>query len=133
MTLSIVLCTVKRWPKLKSRYKERVGKAIKYARTIEDFNDLVDPRTLAFYCLGLEPFAFVLRNIEIEEKKSSLMLLLSVSFSFFCFFFCFFFVFVFFFNKCFAAGMTTKFNQGMYVKMKGKKNKALSSIGKRMV
>ena len=129
MTLSIVLCTVKRWPKLKSRYKERVGKAIEYARTIEDFNDLVDPRTLAFHCLGLEPFAFVLRNIEIEEKKSSLMLLLSVSFSLFCFFF----FLLFFFNKCFAAGMTTKFNQGMYVKMKGKKNKAFSSIGKRMV
>ena len=132
MTLSIVLCTVKRWSKLKSRYKEHVGKAIEYARTIEDFNDLVDLRTLAFHCLGLEPFAFGLRNIEIEEKKSLLMLLLSVSFSLFCFVL-FFFLFLFFFNKCFAAGMTTKFNQGMYVKMKGKKNKALSSIGKRMV
>ena len=134
MTLSIVLCTVKRWPKLKSRYKECVGKAIEYARTIEDFNDLVDPQTLAFHCLGLEPFAFGLRNIEIEEKNSSLMLLLSVSFSLFFFFFFFFlFLFLFFFNECFATGMTTKFNQGMYVKMKGKKNKALSSIGKRMV
>ena len=94
MTLSIVLCTVKRWPKLKSRYKERVSKAIEYARTIEDFNDLVDPRTLAFHCLGLEHFSFGLRNIEIEEKKSSLMLLLFVSFSLFCFFFfCFCFSF----------------------------------------
>ena len=37
---------------------------------IEDFDDLVDLRTLAFYCLGLEPSAFVLQNIEIEEKKS---------------------------------------------------------------
>ena len=64
--------------------------AIEYARTIDDFNDLVNPRTLAFHCLGLEPFAFVLRNIEIEEKKSFVnALLLSVSFSLFCF--CFFF------------------------------------------
>ena len=52
----------------------------------------------------------------------------------FVFFFVFFFVFVFFFfNKCFAAGMTTKFNQGMYAKMRGKKNEPLSSIGKRTV
>ena len=63
-------CTVKRWPKLKSRYKERIEKAIVYVKMIEDFDNLVDPRTLAFYCLGLEPSAFVLRNIEIEGKKS---------------------------------------------------------------
>ena len=61
---------VKRQPKLKSRYKGRVEEAIEYVRTIEDFDNLVDPQTLAFYCLGLEPFAFVLHNIEIEEKKS---------------------------------------------------------------
>ena len=61
---------IKGWPKLKSRYKIRVEKAIEYARTIEDFDDLVDLRALAFYCLGPEPFAFVLQNIEIEEKKS---------------------------------------------------------------
>ena len=58
------------WRKLKSRYKECVEKAIEYAKTIEDFDDLVDPRTLAFYCLGLEPSTFVLRNLNIEEKKS---------------------------------------------------------------
>ena len=63
-------CAVKRWPKLKSRYKKRIEKAIVYVKTIEDFDNLVDPRTLAFYCLGLEPSAFVLCNIEIEEKKS---------------------------------------------------------------
>ena len=63
-------CAVKRRPKLKSRYKERVKKAIEYAKTIEDFDDLVDPWTLAFYCLGPKPSAFVLRNLDIEEKKS---------------------------------------------------------------
>ena len=63
-------CAVKRRPKLKSRYRECVEKAIEYVQTIEDFDDLVDPQTLAFYCLGLEPSTFVLRNLNIEEKKS---------------------------------------------------------------
>ena len=61
---------VKRWPKLKSRYKGHVEKAIEYARMIENFDGLVDLRTLAFYCLGPELTTFVLQNIEIEEKKS---------------------------------------------------------------
>ncbi|KAK9997050.1 hypothetical protein SO802_021736 [Lithocarpus litseifolius] len=59
----------KRRPKLKSRYKERVEKAIEYVKTIEDFDDLVDPRTLVFYCLGPDPSTFVLRSLDIEEKK----------------------------------------------------------------
>ena len=45
-------------------------KAIEYARTVESWDDLVDPRTLAFYCLGSEPSAFVLRILSIEGKKS---------------------------------------------------------------
>ena len=45
-------------------------KAIEYARTIDSWDDLVDLRTLAFYCLGPEPSAFVLRNLNIEGKKS---------------------------------------------------------------
>ena len=60
----------KRRPKLKSRYRERVQKAIDYARTIESWDDLVDSRTFAFYCLGPEPFAFVLQNLNIKGKKS---------------------------------------------------------------
>ena len=64
-----MFCVVKRQPKLKSRYRERVEKVIEYAKSIEDWDDLVDPRTLAFYCLGPEPSAFVLRNIDIEVKK----------------------------------------------------------------
>ena len=63
-------CVVKRRPKLKSMYKGRVKKVIEYMRLIEDFDDLVDPRTLAFYCLGPKLSTFILRNIEIEEKKS---------------------------------------------------------------
>ena len=62
-------CVVKRRLKLKSRYKERVEKAIEYVKTIEDFDDLVDPWTLAFYCLSPKPSTFVLHNLDIEEKK----------------------------------------------------------------
>ena len=69
-SLLVILCIVKRQPKLKSRYKQCVEAAIEYTRTIEDFDNLVDSRTLAFHFLGLEPFAFFLRSIEIEEKKS---------------------------------------------------------------
>ena len=63
-------CAVKRRPKLKSRYRECVEKAIEYVKTIEDFDDLVDSWTLAFYCLGPEPSSFVLCNLDIKEKKS---------------------------------------------------------------
>ena len=45
-------------------------KAIEYAEAIESWEDLVDPRTLAFYFLGPNPSAYVLRLIEIEGKKS---------------------------------------------------------------
>ena len=45
-------------------------KEIEYAKTIESWDDLVDPRTLAFYCLGLDLSSYVLRLIDIEGKKS---------------------------------------------------------------
>ena len=61
---------VKRRPKLKSKYQGRVEKAIEYAKSIESWDDLLDPRTLAFYFLGLDPSPYVLRSINIEEKKS---------------------------------------------------------------
>ena len=70
-SLLVIQCTVKRWLKLKSRYRQRVEAAIEYARTIEDFDDLVDLQTLAFHCLGLKPSAFVLQNIKIKGKKKS--------------------------------------------------------------
>ena len=44
--------------------------AIEYAKTIESWGDLVDPHTLAFYCLGLDPSSYVQRLIDIEGKKS---------------------------------------------------------------
>ena len=61
---------MKRRPKLKSRYTGRVEKAIEYAPTIENWDDLVDPRTLASYNLEPDPSAFILCLLSIEEKKS---------------------------------------------------------------
>ena len=45
-------------------------RAMDYTHTIKSWDDLMDTRTLAFYYLGLEPSAFVLRNLNIEGKKS---------------------------------------------------------------
>ena len=58
INLLLFPCAVKRRPKLKSKYQGRVEKAIQYAEAIESWEDLVDP------------FAYVLRLIEIEGKKS---------------------------------------------------------------
>ena len=54
---------------LKSRYKERVQAATEYAKMIDDFDDLVDPQSLAHHFLGLKPSPFILHAIEIEEKS----------------------------------------------------------------
>ena len=43
--------------------------ATEYAKTIEGFDDLVDPLTLAHHFLGLEPSPFVVHTIEIKEKR----------------------------------------------------------------
>ena len=54
---------------MKSKYQGRVEKVIEYVKTIESWEDLVDPRTLVFYCLGPDPSSYVLRLIDIEGKK----------------------------------------------------------------
>ena len=66
---SCLLCAVTKHPKLESRYKDHVEVVVKHAKTIGDFDDLVDPRTLARHCLGPDPSTFVLRAIAIEEKS----------------------------------------------------------------
>ena len=63
---------VKERPDLESKFDERVQVAVKYARTIEDFNELIDPRTLACHCLGPEPSLYVLSALDREEKKRKL-------------------------------------------------------------
>ena len=59
---------------LESRFDERVQAAVEYARTIKDFNELIDPRTLAHHCLGPEPSLYVLSALDREEKKRKLPL-----------------------------------------------------------
>ena len=61
---------MKKRPKLKSRHKARVEKAIEYALKIESWDNLVDPWTLAFYNLGPDLSPYVLRSIDFEGKKS---------------------------------------------------------------
>ena len=80
---------------------------------INDFDDLVDPRTLAYHFLDLKPSSFILRAIEIEEKSDFFFFTPSLLFIFF------------------GVEMMTKFNKEMYAKMKAKKNKSLSSLGKK--
>ena len=63
--------TIKEHPKLEGQFVERVQKALKYASSIDDFDELVDPRTLARLCLGSEPSLFVLHAICREEKSKS--------------------------------------------------------------
>lgn len=69
LTFTCYVFTVKDHLKIRSRYKEHIQAATEYAKTIDTFNDLVSPITLAHYFLGLEPSPFVLCAIEIEEKS----------------------------------------------------------------
>ena len=46
--------------------------ATEYAKTINDFNDLVDLRTLARHCLVPKLSSYVLHDIEIKEKSKCL-------------------------------------------------------------
>ena len=68
----VLFFVVKKRPELESEFDERVQAAIQYARTIEDFNELIDPRTLACHCLGPEPSLYVLSALDREEKKRKL-------------------------------------------------------------
>ena len=63
---------MKECPELEGKFKERVQKAIKYTSTIDDFDELVDLRTLAHHCFGPEPSNYVLCAIDREEKKREL-------------------------------------------------------------
>ena len=73
---------VKDRPELEAKFVERVQAAIKYARTIEDFGELIDPRTLARHCLGPEPSLYVLSTLDREERKRKLYFKSSLFFVF---------------------------------------------------
>ena len=83
----LLLCFVaKEHSELESKFDEQVQAAVEYARTIEDFDKLIDPHTLARHCLGPEPSLYVLSILDQEEKKRKLPLYrgLSLPFFFFC-------------------------------------------------
>ena len=71
--LSQFFFAISECPKFEDCYQVRVQATLGFALTIEDFDDLVDPRHLYGCCLGPEPFAFVLKKI-IREEKSMLSL-----------------------------------------------------------
>lgn len=72
-------------------------------KTIDDFDDLVNPRTLARHCFGPKPSSFVLRAIEIDKKNESSP------------FFYFYFILIF---HLFTE-MTTKSKQELYARDAG--------------
>ena len=55
-------------PALEECYQGRTEAALKFALTIDDFDDLGDPHHL-YDCCGPEPSAFVLKKIAHEEKS----------------------------------------------------------------
>ena len=54
---------------MESQHRERVQATLAFAREIEDFDDMVDPRHLFDCCLGPKPSEYVLEKIR-REKKS---------------------------------------------------------------
>ena len=54
---------------MEDHYQGRVQAALEFALTIDNFDDLVDPRHLYDCCLGPETFAFVLKKIARERKS----------------------------------------------------------------
>ena len=82
----LLLCFVaKEHSELESKFDEQVQAAVEYARTIEDFDKLIDPHTLARHCLGPEPSLYVLSILDQEEKKRKLPLYRGLSLPFFFF------------------------------------------------
>ena len=72
LTFSLFIIVIVR-PELKSRYKRRVSAALAYAKTIDDFVDLIDPWNFYRFCLGPESSPFILRALA-KEKKSMFLL-----------------------------------------------------------
>ena len=80
-------------PELESQFKGCIREAVKYACTINDFDELVDLRILPRHCLGSKPSHYVLHAIYGEEKSESFQD--KTSPSSFLFFFFFFYILTF--------------------------------------
>ena len=98
-------------------------KAIEYTLMIKSWDDLVDPQTLAFYItLVLTCLLTSYAASTLKEKRVSIKLVSIDPLAY---------TWIFFFSKCFLlVEMTTKFNKGMYAKMRSKKDEPLSNIRK---
>ena len=93
---------------------------------IKSWDDLVDPQTLAFYItLVLTCLLTSYAASTLKEKRVSIKLVSIDPLAY---------TWIFFFSKCFLlVEMTTKFNKGMYAKMRSKKDEPLSNIRKKGV
>ena len=78
-TACLLIFVVSDRPELESQYRERVRAALAFAREIEDFDDLVDPRHLFDCYLGPEPSKYMLEKICQEEKSNFFLATLKVS------------------------------------------------------
>ena len=85
--------------------------------TVDNFDELVDPRRLYECCLGPEPFAYVLKKIAQEEKSSFLILRPFL-----------FFLIEFHPTNLLSAEMTTRYSKDKYARVKNLKGEPLSHI-----
>ena len=84
--------------------------------TVDNFDELVDPRRLYECCLGPEPFAYVLKKIAQEEKSSFLILRP------------FLFFLIEFHPTSLPAEMATRYSKDKYARVKNLKGEPLSHI-----
>ena len=68
--MNISTCfVVKKRLELETKFEGCIQATVEYVSTIDDFDELVDPWTLARHCLGPKPSHCVLRAIRREEKS----------------------------------------------------------------
>ena len=110
-------------PHLKSCYNECVQAALDFALSAEDFDELVDPRSLYDHFLGPEPSAYILQLILREERSKCLNFAFlspwSLSHQH-----------IYDLSSYFPylVEVATRFNQDKYAHAKGKKNEPLSKL-----
>ena len=105
---------------MEERYQGRIKAALKFALTVDDFDELVDPHRLCEYCLGLEPFAYVLKKNAQEEKSRFLILRLFLSY-----------LTDFHHTNLLLAKMATRYSKDKYAHVKSLKYEPLSLINPR--
>ena len=100
---------------MKEHYQGRIKAALEFALTVDNFDELFDPRHLYECCLGPEPFTYVLKEIAREENSRFLVLS------------CLYLIDFHPTNLLFAE-MATRYSKDKYVGVKNLKNEPLSLI-----